>query len=375
MTNTSEQGWFTRERILTALLAAATILALYVCYLIILPFFASLAFALALAIATQRPYLWLRSKVGRDSLAAGIAVVFVTLLVVGPVAALLIYMIQQGLASLNELQQSGIPNWRNWIAEQPHLAAPFHWVDERVNVQAQLEGIAKNLAGRAGGLLNSTVAAGTSLVITMFVLFFLYRDREGAMNAFRHLMPLAPKETKRLSSRVADTILATVNGSLTVAFAQATIAGLMYWFLGVPLAVLWAAATFFMALVPVFGTFVVWAPIATYLALTGSWGKALILVGWGILAVGTIDNILYPYLVGDRLRLHTVPTFFAILGGITLFGPAGLIFGPVVLAVTIGLLDIWWCRTAEGEPAEDSRGLREDMQRPEGALEESQAES
>jgi predicted PurR-regulated permease PerM len=98
----------------------------------------------------------------------------------------------------------------------------------------------------------------------------------------------------------------------------------------------------------------VWAPVALYLAVSGSWIKALILVGWGMLAVGTIDNVLYPYLVGGRLRLHTLVTFFAIVGGIGVFGPAGLILGPVALAVTIALLDIWWWRTAGGRTAEQA---------------------
>ena len=154
--------------------------------------------------------------------------------------------------------------------------------------------------------------------------------------------------------RIGDTILATVNGSLTVALVQSVVAGVMYTILGVPVAILWSVATFMMDLVPVFGTFLVWGPIAAYLALSGSWVKALVPIGWGLLAIGTIDNILYPYLVGNRLRLHTVPTFFAILGGISLFGPAGLILGPLALAIMIGLLQVWWSRTDEGRTAEES---------------------
>ena len=109
--------------------------------------------------------------------------------------------------------------------------------------------------------------------------------------------------------RIGDTILATVNGSLTVALVQSVVAGVMYTILGVPAAILWSVATFMMALVPVFGTFLVWGPIAAYLALSGSWVKALVLIGWGLLAIGTIDNILYPYLVGSRLRLREYPPF------------------------------------------------------------------
>jgi predicted PurR-regulated permease PerM len=82
-------------------------------------------------------------------------------------------------------------------------------------------------------------------------------------------------------------------------------------------------------------------------------GKALFLVAWGGLVVGSVDNILYPYLVGDKLRLHTVPTFFSVLGGISLFGPAGLILGPLSVAIAIALIDVWWCRTEGGQAAEE----------------------
>ena len=155
-----------------------------------------------------------------------------------------------------------------------------------------------------------------------------------------------------MGTRIADTIRAIVNGSLTVAFVQALLAGVMYAALGVPAAVIWAGATFIVALIPIFGTFMVWGPVALFLVLTGSWLKAIILVAWGGLAVSTIDNLLYPYLVGGRLRLHTIPTFFASLGGIEFFGPAGLILGPIALAVTIGLLDVWGARTTGGRTAE-----------------------
>jgi predicted PurR-regulated permease PerM len=152
--------------------------------------------------------------------------------------------------------------------------------------------------------------------------------------------------------KVGSTIEATVNGSLTVAAVQAVLAGTVYAILGVPGAVLWGAATFLCALVPVFGTFLVWAPIAFYLAVTDHIGKAIFLIIWGTAVVGSVDNFLYPWLVGDKLRLHTVPTFFAVLGGLSLFGPSGLILGPMAVAIAIGMLDVWWIRTESGRGAE-----------------------
>jgi predicted PurR-regulated permease PerM len=92
---------------------------------------------------------------------------------------------------------------------------------------------------------------------------------------------------------------------------------------------------------PVLGAFIVWIPAAIFLALDGSWGKALILTAWGAVVVGVVDNILYPILVKGRLRLHTIPAFISIVGGLVLFGASGLLLGPLVFTVTMYFLEIW----------------------------------
>jgi predicted PurR-regulated permease PerM len=107
-----------------------------------------------------------------------------------------------------------------------------------------------------------------------------------------------------------------------------------------------------LSIIPVLGAFVVWMPAAVYLAGEGDWSKALILAAWGTFAVGLIDNFLYPVLVGSRMRLHTLPVFVSIVGGLFLFGAAGVVIGPVILSATITLLDILRRRTAHGQSAE-----------------------
>jgi predicted PurR-regulated permease PerM len=126
----------------------------------------------------------------------------------------------------------------------------------------------------------------------------------------------------------------------------------MFWLLGLPAALLWGAAMSLLAMVPVLGAFVVWVPAALFLALTGSWGKALLLTVWGVWVVSLIDNLLYRILVGRRLRLHTLQVFIAILRGVLLWGSAGVILGPVALAVTVALVDIWRRRIVGGRAAE-----------------------
>ena len=67
----------------------------------------------------------------------------------------------------------------------------------------------------------------------------------------------------------------------------------------------------------------------------------MILTVWGGVIVAGIDNVIYPILVGNRLKLHTIPAFIAIIGGLVVFGSSGLILGPVTLTITMLLFEIW----------------------------------
>ena len=97
----------------------------------------------------------------------------------------------------------------------------------------------------------------------------------------------------------------------------------------------------FLAIIPVFGTSIIWLPATLFLALEGNWIQGFILVLWGMLVVGTVDNLLRPILVGNRLHQHTLLVFISLVGGLMLFGSSGLILGPVVLAITLFLISIW----------------------------------
>jgi predicted PurR-regulated permease PerM len=101
-----------------------------------------------------------------------------------------------------------------------------------------------------------------------------------------------------------------------------------------------------LGVVPVLGAFVIWIPAAIFLALEGSGWKALLLIIWGTIVVGGIDNLLYPMIVGQRLKLHSILAFVSILGGLIVLGPSGLILGPVTFTVTRVLLEIWGRRNA-----------------------------
>ena len=128
----------------------------------------------------------------------------------------------------------------------------------------------------------------------------------------------------------------------------------MFWILGLPAPVLFGAATALFAVLPVMGTAIIWAPVAIFLALSGSWIKAVIRAIWGALVVGLIDNFLYPILVAGELRFHPLAVFFAVFGGLIAFGISGVVLGPVILAITVALLEIWQVRKTDIRPTTEA---------------------
>jgi predicted PurR-regulated permease PerM len=107
-----------------------------------------------------------------------------------------------------------------------------------------------------------------------------------------------------------------------------------------------------LSIIPVLGSFVIWIPATIFLAVEGRWGEAITLGLWGGGVIATADNFLRPLLVGETLRLHTAPAFVAMLGGLQLFGPSGLILGPIAFTTTTQMLEFWRRRA---DPSPQSR--------------------
>lgn len=346
-------AWWSRERALALVLAVLTALAFYVCYLLTRPFLPALAWALALAVVAHPLHEWLARKMNRPNLAAALAVAVVAVALIAPAAFIARQIVRETAASVETVtDEAAAGRWRAALERYPRLAPALAWLEAQVDVRGAFENLTRAITAHASALVSGSIWALAELLITLFTLFYFFRDRRTALRAVRSLVPLSDAETDKVFARVRDTIYATIYGTLVVAAVQGTLGGLMFWWLGLPAPLLWGTVMGLLAIVPVLGAFVVWIPAAVFLALQGSWGKALILTAWGGIVVALIDNLLYPVLVGKRLRLHTLPVFIAIVGGLALFGAAGLVLGPVALAVTVALVDIWRRRTAGGRSAE-----------------------
>ncbi|MBN2569399.1 MAG: AI-2E family transporter [Deltaproteobacteria bacterium] len=321
---------------------AATAFGIYLCYRLAAPFLPAIVWALALAVLFTPFQRWLESKLKYPSLAAVVTVFVIGLIVVVPgtfVGQRLVLQAAKGAELIETKVQSG--ELRRVLEAQPRLAP----LADRIERNIDLPGIIKTLniwlSAIARAIVKGSMFQVIGFCLTFYLLFFFLRDRQVVLQSLRYLSPLSEATMDRIFVRVSETIYAMIYGTLAVSFMQGLLGGLMFWWLGLSAPLLWGVVMALLAVVPVLGAFVVWIPAVLILVLEGNWGKALILTLWGVIVVGTIDNLFRPILVGTRLKLHTVLAFMSVVGGLILFGPAGLILGPVILTVTTVFLEIW----------------------------------
>jgi predicted PurR-regulated permease PerM len=372
MPNHTNRPWSSSQARAAALTAVSVVVA-YLIYRLLAPFFPALTWALALAVSAYPLHRWLERRIKFKNVAAAVAVSTIAIAVVLPaglVSRRLAHEANEFRRTVQNEVASGrlretlerIPQIAPWL---PWLETQFGFSSSKSNSLATEDRALEEDSDRpetpmplanhaatvqqAAGLITAgagTVIAGLAwllgqLFITFLALFFFFRDRALIVRFVQKLIPLSDDETNQLIVRIDDTIHATVYGSLAVAVIQGSMGGLMFWYLGLPSPILWGGIMGLLAVVPVLGTFVIWAPTAAYLALQGEWTDALLLAGWGSIAIALVDNFIYPYLVGKRLRYHTLLVFLAIVGGLTLFGASGVILGPLILAIADGLIEAW----------------------------------
>jgi predicted PurR-regulated permease PerM len=294
---------------------------------------------------------WNEARLKRPNLAAGISVAMVGTIVVLPgllVAGRLADEAARGTIAIKAAIDSG--QWRQVVDAHPRIAPLAGWIERQLDIPALIGSAAAWLTNTSASLVRGSIAHAFAFLLTFYFLFNFFRDRHTALGSLLNLSPLSESEMRDIAVSAADTIHATFYGTIVCAAVQGTLGGLMFWWLALPAPPLWGAIMGLLAVVPVFGAFVVWIPAAAFLALDGHWGKALLLTAWGSVVVGGIDNVLYPMLVGNRLRLHTVPAFVSVVGGLVVFGTSGVIVGPLAVTITLSLLEIWRVRTSRRAP-------------------------
>jgi predicted PurR-regulated permease PerM len=162
--------------------------------------------------------------------------------------------------------------------------------------------------------------------------------------------PLTERDRSRLLGTFASVGRATLKGTVIIGIVQGGLAGLAFGVAGIEGAVFWGAVMCVLSIVPGVGTALVWVPAVIFLALDGQVGTAIGIALWCGLVVGTVDNVLRPLLVGKDTEMPDLLVMLTTLGGLALFGAAGLVLGPIIGALCMTAWRLW------GSAIDEARG-------------------
>jgi predicted PurR-regulated permease PerM len=340
------RGMSDRERIAQIIYYGAVLLVGWLSFLIFQPFLVPLGWGAVLAVCVYPLHSRLIPRVGR-SRAALLSTLIVLVLIVVPIWLLIQVLVSEVAQAVATLQTASAsppqpPEWAvrawHWVQAHVPMLAPER-LSASIATAAQRIGTA--VAQGSGKVIGGVALLIVDLFVALFALFFFLRDAPSIIRMMRVFLPFDDSERDRILKQIGDLIYASVIAGLAVAAVQGCLGGLAFWLLGLEAPVVWGTVMAFFALLPVLGAWVVWLPVALYLALTGAITKALVLTAIGAGLVGMADNVLRPLLLSGRSSMNGLVTFVALLGGVAAFGFIGLVFGPVVVAVATALLDAY----------------------------------
>ena len=332
-----------RDQARWLILLASMAGALYLCWLMLAPFVNVLLWAGVLTLSFFPVHRRILARTGKPNLSAALSTLFVVFVIGVPMGLVAWAIIREIVPAIAMVQGA----FANFLDPDTTIPGPaMRWLGEyidvpraRVQINEQLGAMSSEIAGRTVGIVGGVLGVLIQALFVVFVMFYLFRDGKMIRDAMAAAIPLRNRETRVILFRVTEVVGASVNGVLVIAAIQGTLGGLAFAALGLPSAIVWGAVMIFLSLIPIAGAFVIWIPAAIYLAATGSWIKAIILTLWGGVVISLVDNFLRPRLVGKRAKLHELFIFFAVLGGLHVFGLVGLVLGPVVLAIALSLFE------------------------------------
>jgi predicted PurR-regulated permease PerM len=337
-------------------LIAALLVGLYLCWRIVLPFLDVMMWAAVLATVFYPVHRRLLVRLRHPGWTAAASTLIVVVTILGPVTLITLAVAAELRSIAGQLESNPL---KIFDLDSPILGSALRWLDQYVDIEQlqnpaflreRLEGWTGTLANRTIGVVGGAVSIVVQMLLVVFTLFYLFRDGDAIRRAAFDMLPLERSQTRDVVARTKEVVGATVYGVIVIALIQGSLGAFIFWALGLPSPLLWGVVMFFLSMIPMAGAFLVWAPAALFLAFTGAWTRAIVLVAWGVLVVGTIDNFLSPRLVGQKTRLHELLVFFSVLGGLEVFGVLGVVIGPVVIAVTLAIVEM--VRQANRPPEE-----------------------
>jgi predicted PurR-regulated permease PerM len=322
-------------------------LTLVVAFLVFRPYLSLMVFSGILAVLMQPVYRYLRRHFRGNSMFASLATVFLTLvLILMPLLLIVGTMVTEAVQLFNTVrQQVSFEDVADSLAkilgpEQAHAIAAEATRAVR-DVASYVQPVISSLTSNIAALFADTFAFILGFFILLMGMYYLLKDGGEFKRQLLDLSPLGDEDDTTIVDRIMDAIKAVAYGQFVVSLIKGTIGGIAFVALGLPAPVFWGSMIAMTNFIPAIGTALVTVPFTVYLFAVGRLWSGLALAIISVLVIGLVDNFLTPQVMRSRIKIHPMLILLSILGGLQFFGAYGIFFGPIVLSVTIALIDIY----------------------------------
>ena len=327
---------------LLILMAITFVLSFY----ILRPFLFAFTLAIVFAVLSQPLYRKiLKYSFRRETLAAFLTTVIILILIVTPLVALVAQIFKEAKNLYITLAMGGgkdvILNSLNSLVAQFYERFPG-LPEFSLNFDQYLKQSLSWLVNHLGVVFSNVASLMATAFLFLISLFYLLKDGSRLRKKIISLSPLNDREDEIIFKKLEQAMSSVIKGNFLIAIIQGTLTAVGFAIFGVPNFILWGTAAGIASLIPSVGTSLVFIPTIILLLVGGQTFAAIGLLFWGVLAVGLIDNLLGPKLIGRGTELHPLLILLSVLGGLAFFGPLGFILGPIILSLLFALLDTYY---------------------------------
>lgn len=303
------------------------------------PFVTIIIFSLALAAVFYPSYRWLNKRIarGRSWLAALLTVIFFVIILCVPLFFIgsVIFSQSQNLAQwLTE--HGGVTTITSGIN---HFLARF--LPAGIDISSNVTNLAGRVSSSIGTVFSTTLSGIFSLLLVILCMFYLLKDGKQWKDMLTDISPLSDSASNAIITKMTSAVNGIIKGYLLIGLVQGILVGLGMYIFGVPHAALWGMLAGIASLIPSIGTSLVSIPAVIFLIAMGHTGQAIGYAIWAAVLVGTIDNVLNPFIVGRSISIHPLLVLFSVLGGVVLMGPVGILIGPLVISFIYTLMSVY----------------------------------
>jgi predicted PurR-regulated permease PerM len=332
------------QRIGAVLFYGIVVLLAYLVFRISEPFLAPLAWAGVLVVLFYPLHRRLERRWGK-TWAASASTTGVTLILIVPAIFIAVAFVRQSIDAVRAAEQAFEIDHVAWVGhgwERISQHIPGTSPEDLSNFAKQSgEKLGSFLASQVGPMVKNLFGFFFDLFVIILAMFYFFRDADDLMASLRQILPFEEEHSELMIRDSHELIFASVTSSLVAAAFHALVGGIGFAVTGIGAPVFWGVLMGFFSLVPVIGSAFIWLPAAIGLMLKGHIAAGIFLILLCSVLVGTVDNLIRPWMISGRAQLSGLLIFIGVLGGIAVFGLLGVVLGPIVVALAASLLELY----------------------------------